>query len=172
LDRYLAGNHTFKVFFNDAENAGFAELSFPSLSYKTDTLEGAGIPGGLTVVYPGCTDPMAVTFSGLRGIDKPTLALGAPRMQKITARAAQEVYSPAGVTYSYLPIKAVMAGIPTGFDFGKFATAAQTGGSAPLAVIYLALYLDGKLEVELDPLNFRWYWDGTDWLAEPKAIVG
>ena len=68
--------------------------------------------------------------------------------------------------------KHVMKVVPKKFAPGKLAAASAADASGEYAVSSYTLYLDGKKVIEIDPLNFVYYINGTDYLADVRKALG
>lgn len=55
---------------------------------------------------------------------------------------------------------------------GKLAPAAAADASGEYAVLYYATYINGERVLEIDPLNFIYYVNGTDYLADVRKALG
>lgn len=61
---------------------------------------------------------------------------------------------------------------PTKFAPGKLAPAASAEASGEYAATYFATYIDGKKVLEIDIINFIYYVNGTDYLADVRKALG
>lgn len=61
---------------------------------------------------------------------------------------------------------------PKKLNPGKVATAAAAEVSGEYAVSYYATYIDGKKKLEIDPLNYIYYVNGKDYLADVRKALG
>ena len=55
---------------------------------------------------------------------------------------------------------------------GKVAVASPADASGEYAITYYAIYKNGVKKVEIDQLNFVYYVDGVDYLADVRAALG
>ena len=55
---------------------------------------------------------------------------------------------------------------------GKLAPAASAEASGEYAATYFATYIDGKKVLEIDIINFIYYVNGTDYLADVRKALG
>lgn len=69
-------------------------------------------------------------------------------------------------------VKHVLMVTPTKFAPGKLAPAASAEASGEYAATYFATYIDGKKVLEIDIINFIYYINGTDYLADVRKALG
>jgi hypothetical protein len=69
-------------------------------------------------------------------------------------------------------VKHVLIVSPTKYNPGKLAPASSADASGEYAVTYYATYIDGVKELEIDVINFIFYVDGTDYLADVRKALG
>ncbi len=62
--------------------------------------------------------------------------------------------------------------MPKKFSPGKLAAASAADASGEYAVSSYTLYLDGQKVIEIDPLNFIYTINGTDYLADVRKALG
>lgn len=61
---------------------------------------------------------------------------------------------------------------PKKTSLGKVATASTSDASGEYSVSYFATYLEGKKVLEIDPLNYIFFVNGKDYLAEVRRALG
>ena len=61
---------------------------------------------------------------------------------------------------------------PINLKLGKLAPATTADASGEYAVSYLAGYVDGKKELEVDPTNYIFIMNGKDYLEDIRKALG
>lgn len=161
----------FSVFMDAVEYLGMSEATLPEISSLTEEISGAGIAGNVESVVLGHIEAMTLTLN-FRTVTKTAIRLAEPRIHNIDLRAAQQVTNTQTGKIETVAAKHVMKVVPKKFAPGKLAAASAADASGEYAVSYYALYLDGKKEIEIDPLNFIFYVNDFDYLESVRRCLG
>lgn len=161
----------FAVFEDSVEYLGMSEATLPEVSNLAEEITGAGIAGNVEAVVLGHIEAMTLTLN-FRTVTKAAIRLAEPRIHNIDLRAAQQARNTQTGKIETVAAKHIMKVVPKKFAPGKLAAASAADASGEYAVSYYALYLDGKKVVEIDPLNFIYNINGTDFLASVKRALG
>lgn len=94
------------------------------------------------------------------------------RQHNIDLRAAQQQKDTVKGTTEVVSVKHILVVTPKKLNPGKVATAAAAEVSGEYAVSYYATYIDGKKKLEIDPLNYIYYVNGKDYLADVRKALG
>lgn len=114
-------------------------------------------------------------FTGKAIIDADTntvIKLHEPRQHNIDLRAAQQQKDTVKGTTEVVSVKHILVVTPKKLNPGKVATAAAAEVSGEYAVSYYATYINGKKKLEIDPLNYIYYVNGKDYLADVRKALG
>ena len=160
----------FRVYEDANEYLGMSEATLPEVSNLAEEITGAGIAGNVEAVVLGHIEAMTLTLN-FRTVTKAAIRLAEPRIHNIDLRARQVRNTQTGKIET-VAAKHIMKVVPKKFAPGKLAAASAADASGEYAVSYYALYLDGKKVVEIDPLNFIYYINGTDYLADVRKALG
>lgn len=161
----------FAVYENATEYLGLSEVTLPEISNITEEISGAGIGGKLESVILGAIEAMTLTLN-FRTVTNNAIKLHEPRQHQIDLRAAQqEKDTTKGVT-NVVQVKHLLTITPKKLNPGKVATASAAEVSGEYAVSYYATYIDGKKKLEIDPANYIYYVNGTDYLAAVRKALG
>jgi hypothetical protein len=150
---------------------GLAKATLPDLNFITQSISGAGIAGNLDAVILGHFDAMSLTLD-FRTMTEQSIKLSEPRRHNIDLRVAQQEETSTKGKLGIKKVKHIMVVIPKSDKGGSVAPAASADGSGEYAVHYWATYIDGKKYREIDPLNFKCYINGTDYLADVRSALG
>jgi P2 family phage contractile tail tube protein len=161
----------FSVYEDAVEYLGMSEATLPEVSSLAEEIQGAGIAGNIEAVVLGHIEAMTLTLN-FRTVTQAAIRLAEPKIHNIDLRAAQQVRNTQTGKIETVAAKHIMKVVPKKFAPGKLAAASAADASGEYAVSSYTLYLDGKKVVEIDPLNFVYYINGTDYLASVKRALG
>ncbi len=161
----------FAVFEDATEYYGMAEAGLPELKNKTATVTGAGIAGDYESVVLGHSDPLTLTLN-FRTFTPECIALHEQKDHKIDLRVAQQSKDTVTGKTIINSVKHVFVVSPKGLSPGKVAPASPADASGEYSVSYWATYIDGKKVLEIDILNFIYFVNGTDYLADVRSALG
>ncbi len=161
----------FAVYENSTEYYGMAEVALPEISNVTEEIKGAGIAGSFESVILGHLEAMTLTLN-FRTLTKNAIKLSTPQNHQIDLRVAQQENDTKTGKTKTVKVKHILTVKPKKFNPGKVAAAAAAEASGEYAVTYYATYIDGKKVLEIDILNFIYYVDGVDYLADVRKALG
>ena len=161
----------FAVYEDATEYYGMAEVTLPEISNVTEEIKGAGISGSFESVVLGHLEAMSLTLN-FRTLTKNAIKLATPKNHTIDLRVAQQETDTVSGTTKVVKVKHVLTVKPKKLNPGKVATAAAAEASGEYAVTYYSTYIDGKKVLEIDILNFIYYVDRKDYLAEVRKALG
>ncbi|SHG90407.1 phage major tail tube protein [Tepidibacter thalassicus] len=161
----------FAVYENSTEYYGMAEVTLPEISNLTEEVKGAGISGTFESVVLGHLEAMTLTLN-FRTLVKDAVALLEPRDHQIDLRVAQQGKDTVSGKTTVTSIKHVMVVKPKKLNPGKVAPASPAEASGEYAVTYWATFIDGEKVLEVDILNFIYFVNGTDYLADVRKALG
>lgn len=161
----------FAVYEDSVEYLGMAQVTLPDITMLSESISGAGIAGNIESIILGHIDAMTLGMN-FRTVSPQSIKLSQPRRHIIDLRVAQQEEDPVNGTINVVKVKHVFVVIPKSDKGGTVAPATPTNGSGEYAVRYWATYIDGKKVREIDPLNFIFYINGTDYLSSVKKALG
>lgn len=150
---------------------GTASVTLPDLAFLTQSLSGAGVAGNIEAVVVGHMDAMTLGMA-FRTIQKEAVSLTEPRRHQIELRAAQQIENTVSGEIENQTVKHTMVVIPKKLSGGQLAPHSSANASGEYAVRYWAMYIDGVKKLELDPLNYICFINGTDYLASVRNALG
>lgn len=161
----------YAVYLGAKEFTGTADVTPPSISWMTGTLQGAGIGG--EIEYPIIGHLSAMTLSmNFRTMTKNAVQLATPELKQIEVRGARQDEDTEAGTFKTVAVKHVYRIAPKSYSPGSFAPQANANGSGEYAVRYWAVYEDGEQIAEFDPGNYICKIGGVDYLAPVKSALG
>ncbi len=161
----------FEVFISGNRKLGMADVTLPSLEYKTSTLSGAGIGGEIEMPTPGQTGSMELEINW-RTINDDNAALLAMKAHDLELRGANENYDAGTGEIVTEAVKVNVRALPKKGDLGSLKPADHTDTKSTLEIIYIKESIDGKRVVEIDKLNYIHYVNGVDYLADVRKALG
>lgn len=161
----------FAVYEDATEYLGMSEVALPEISSLTEEISGAGIGGKIESVILGAVEAMTTTLN-FRTVTKNAIKLHEPREHKIDLRVAQQQKDTAKGKTEVVKVKHLLTLTPKKLNPGKVATASAAEVSGEYATTYFATYIDGKKMLEIDPLNYIYFVNGTDYLADVRKALG
>ena len=170
-EEWMCCQALFAVYEDATEYIGISEVTLPEISNITEEISGAGIGGKIESVILGAIEAMSLTLN-FRTVTNNAIKLHEPRQHNIDLRAAQQQKDTVKGTTEVVSVKHILVVTPKKLNPGKVATAAAAEVSGEYAVSYYATYIDGKKKLEIDPLNYIYYVNGKDYLADVRKALG
>ena len=161
----------FQVYENATEYYGMAEVGLPEISNITNDVQGAGISGTFESVVLGHLEAMTLTLN-FRTLVRDALKLLEPRDHQIDLRVAQQDKDTVSGQTVVTALKHVFVCKPKSLNPGAVAPASPADASGEYAVTYWATFINGVKTLEIDILNFIYFVNGKDYLAEVRAALG
>lgn len=161
----------FAVYEDATEHVGIAEVTLPEISSITEEISGAGMGGKVESVILGAIEAMTTTLN-FRTVTRNAVKLHEPRQHNIDLRAAQQQKDTVKGTTEVVRVKHILVLTPKKLNPGKVATASAAEVSGEYATTYFATYIDGKKVLEIDPLNYIYFVNNKDWLADVRKALG
>lgn len=161
----------FAVYEDATEYLGMSEVTLPEVTNLTEEITGAGIAGNVEAVILGHVEAMALTLN-FRTVTAAAIKLAEPRVHKIDMRASQQVQNTRTGNMETVAVKHIAKVKPKKYAPGKLAAASAADASGEYAVSYYAIYIDGEKKFEIDPLNFIYFVNGKDYLADVRKALG
>ena len=155
----------FAVYEDATEYYGMSEVTLPEISNLTEEISGAGMGGKVEAVI------LTTTFN-FRTVTKNAIKLHEPREHHIDLRVAQQNKNTTKGVTEIGKVKHLLTITPKKLNPGKVATASAAEVSGEYATTYYATYIDGKKVLEIDPLNYIYFVNGQDWLADVRKALG
>lgn len=161
----------FEVYIAGDRKLGMADVTLPEISYKTDTLSGAGIGGEIDMPTLGQTEGMELKIKW-RTINGDVTELLKQEAHDLELRGAIQHHDAGTGKFRVQAVKINVRGVPKGGNLGKFEPSAKSDAETTLELLYLKVTIDGERKVELDKLNYIHYINGTDYLSEVRTALG
>lgn len=161
----------FKVYLDDVDLLGAADLELPSLEYMTETHSGSGIAGEVETPVLGHIQSIQLKITFRTWTERLT-SLSKPKAHLLTARGSLQRYDAASGELKPEAMKVVMQGLIKKADLGKFEPGKQQDNEYEMEVLYLKVTLGGREQVELDKYNYIFRVDGEDYLQQVREHLG
>jgi len=165
------GTVNFAVYEDATEFYGMAEVTLPEISQITEEVKGAGISGAFNGAFVGHIEAMTLTLN-FRSVTKDAIRLAEPRNHQIDLRAAQQYWDNTAGKFVIQNVKHVLLVTPTKYAPGKLVPAGSAEASGEYSATYFATFINGERVLEIDILNFIYYVNGVDYLADVRKALG
>lgn len=160
-----------RVYNNNNDLIGVANVDLPDIQPMTSTVSGIGIAGEVEAPVLGHYQSMSVTLHW-KGLDRNLGALGAFQAHALEIRGEQQAYDAGTGEFKPVPVRIVLRGMPKSMNLGSFEAGSNTEAETEFEVVYFKMYIDGKEVCEIDKYNFIARFGGTDYLKQVRADLG
>jgi len=161
----------FHVYENATEYYGMAEVGLPEISSIVNAVQGAGISGTYESVVLGHVEAMTLTLN-FRTLLRDAYKLMEPRNHQLDLRVAQQDEDTVAGRGVVTAFKHVFVCKPKKLNPGAVKPAAPADASGEYGVTYWATFINGLKTLEIDILNFIFFVNGVDYLAQVRAALG
>lgn len=161
----------YTMYENSSEYVGLAQVTLPSMQLLTQNVRGAGIAGEIETVLIGQMQAMEIQIQMLT-LTKQGIDLAEQRVHTWEFREAQQRVNGQSGDHEVEAVKHVIKAFPKQMDGGTLSPQSTSSPNINAAVYYWAEYRDGVKVLELDPLNYICYINGTDYLAQVRRALG
>lgn len=161
----------FKVYEDNNEYLGVAQVGLPDLAYITQQITGAGIAGNVEAVLIGMMDIMTTTMQ-FRSCTDAAAKLAKPIAHQIDLRVAEQYWDSLGGQRVVQADKYVLKIIPKKTSPGNVTPASPADANGEYSTYYYAAYKDGKQLWEIDQFNYICKIGGIDYMADIRKALG
>ena len=161
----------FRVYNDNQDLLGIADVTMPTISYMTDSVSGAGVAGEVDSPVMGHFQSMTVSMNW-RTVNSALTGLVRFRGHALELRGAQQIYDSGTSEWRAQPLKVVLRAMPKSGNLGTLNVGVSAGATTEHEVVYLKVDVDDKTVLEIDKYNFICNIDGTDYLASVKSALG
>ena len=163
--------NSYALYNGNKELLGIGEIELPELATMTDTLKGAGIAGEIDTPTVGQyqSATFKITFNTM---NNRSINLSSPTKKHFDARADAQSFNNITGEFEHLPIKIILEGIPKTMSLGKFNTAEKTETGLEYELLYMKMWINNEVVLEIDKFNFICKIDGIDYLSEVRKNLG
>lgn len=159
--------------YKDTDGAlmGTADVALPSLEYMTESLTGLGIAGELDTPVIGHFKGLALKIKW-NTITTSAIGLLEPAAHSLDIRASIQRLDAGTGTLSDYPLKLLVKTLPKKLDIGSASPGKKMESESELECIYLKIWIDGNIVLELDKFNFICSVNGEDMLKSVRQSLG
>lgn len=161
----------YRVYKDGIDLLGTADITLPEVESLSEAMKGAGIAGEVELPTLGHIAAMSMTINW-RTVTKDLIALAAPVIHSLDFRVAQQSFDSVKGKIKTSSVRHVVRAIPKKFAPGKLETGATADASNEFSVTYYKMLVDGKVMIEVDPLNYIYIIDGVDYLKDIRNSLG
>jgi len=160
-----------EVYEDSVNFVGVAKVSLPDITFKVETISGAGMLGDLEVPLIGMLENMVLGIDFLSTTDA-AVKLMSPRKHQIDLRAAEENWNVEQAEVGTWADRFVFVAMPKGIKPGGIAPSTKADSSGEFDVYYYAAYRDGEQLWEIDKRSMKCVIGGFDYMAEVRKALG
>lgn len=162
---------SYRAYKDGKDLLGVADVQLPDIEAMTESIKGAGIAGEVELPTLGHIGAMSMTINW-RTVTGSLIALAEPLAHALDFRASQQSFDSAEGRIKNIAVKHVVRAIPKKLSPGKLEAGATTDSSNEFSVTYYKMLVDGKVVVEIDPFNYIYTINGTDYLEGVRKDLG
>lgn len=155
----------------ETEYLGIAQVTLPKLSFMTQGVKGSGIMGEIDVANIAELESMQIQIQMLVTTAQ-SVQMMEHRIHDWEFREVQQSIDGATGTHKVTGVKHVFKAFPVSMDGGTLKPQSTSDPTITAAVYYWAMYRDGVKVLELDPLNYICFINGTDYAANVRNAMG
>lgn len=153
-------------FFGDA-----VSMDLPEVSFRSDTVSGAGIAGEYEAPTVGHFEAMTATINW-RSIATKSFKLLISDAVDLDVRSAIQTYDSGTGKRSFQQFRASLRVTPRSWSGPSLEAGSTEGGSTELNVMRYHVWLDNVSVLEADPTNYVYKVAGVDQLAPVRYALG
>lgn len=161
----------FRLYDEQGDNYGAADIELPKIEGVTATITGAGIAGEMDTPILGHYKDMEIKVN-YRVITKHSLQLSKQKAHFLDARHSLQVQDNTTGDIKTVPLRIIAKGLPKVIEMGKAAMGSAMESSVTLGIFYLKIMLDNKVMKEIDKFNFISSEEGEDYLKSVRSDLG
>ena len=162
----------FEVYDADSGNlVGASGVTLPNIELLTQTITGAGIGGSIEAPIIGMSNTMSLTLNFRSTTDAAT-KLAAPVKHTLDIRVAEQYWETVAVEKQIHADRFVMVVVPKNTSVGQISPATTAAVSGEYAVYRYEGYDDGTELWCIDPFNYVFRVNGTDYAADIRTALG
>jgi P2 family phage contractile tail tube protein len=153
------------------ELMGTADAELPSLEYITEAITGLGLAGEIETPVIGHFKSMPFKFKW-NSINETATSLLAAETHSLDVHASVQVYEAGTGKLTSKPVKVLLRGLPKKVGLGKLEPAKKMDPETELECVYIKMWIDGVVVLEIDKFNFICNINGDDALAQVRRDLG
>ena len=153
------------------ELMGTADAEFPTLEYITENIAGLGLAGEVETPVLGHLKSLTFKFK-LNTVNKSALILLRPETHHLEVYASIQEYDAGTGELVSKPLKVVLRGLPKKVGLGKLEPAKKMDPDTELECVYIKMWINGEVVLEIDKFNFICNINGEDFLESVRRDLG
>lgn len=153
------------------ELMGTADAELPGLEYITEAITGLGLAGEIETPVIGHFKSLPFKFKWNTINELATSLLSAETHHLEVYSSIQQYDAGTGKLLSR-PVKVVLRGLPKKVGLGKLEPAKKMDPETELECVYIKMWIDGEVVLEIDKFNFICNINGEDALASVRRDLG
>ena len=156
---------------DEKEYIGTAQVTLPTLAFPTQEVKGSGIMGAITVPIISQLNSMQIRLQMLTLSDQP-YKIAEHKVQTLVLYEIQENINTQNYAMDVSSVKHTMKIMTTQMDGGTLQPQSTSNSNINASVLYWKVERDGTKVMELDPINYICYINGTDYATKIRTAMG
>lgn len=146
------------------------EITLPSVTNLTDSLEGSGVGGTVDLPVIGLVDSLEMEIPFMSLTRDIFTMMDPTESQDLTLNGSIQGMDSGSGKPGFVPLSIAVRGICKEFTPGNTKAGAKMESSIKLELIYYKIILDGKTMLEIDKLNSVYVVNGHDILEKVRNM--
>ena len=156
---------------DEKEYIGTAQVKLPSLNFPTQEVKGSGIMGAITVPIISQLQSMQLQLQMMTLSDQ-AYKIAEHKVQTLVLYEVQENINTQNYAMDVSSVKHTMKIMTTQMDGGTLQPQSVSNPDISASVLYWKVERDGTKIMELDPINYICFINGTDYATEIRTAMG
>ena len=156
---------------DEKEYIGTAQVTLPTLAFPTQEVKGSGIMGAITVPIISQLNSMQIQLQMLTLSDQP-YKIAEHKVQTLVLYEIQENINTQNYAMDVSSVKHTMKIMTTQMDGGTLQPQSTSNSNINASVLYWKVERDSTKVMELDPINYICYINGTDYATKIRTAMG
>lgn len=153
------------------ELMGTADAELPGMEYITEAITGLGLAGEVETPVVGHFKSLPFKFKW-NTINERATDLLFPETHHLEIYSSLQDYDAGTGKLISKPVKAVLRALPKKVNLGKLEPAKKMDSETELECVYIKMWIDGQVVLEIDKFNFICNINGEDVLASVRKDLG
>ena len=156
---------------DEKEFLGTAQVTLPSLNFMTQEVRGSGIMGAITVPIISELQSMQIQLQ-MMALSDQAYKIAEHKVQTLILYEVQENMNGATYAMDVSSVKHTMKIMTTQMDGGTLQPQSVSNPNINASVLYWKVERDGTKIMELDPINYICFINGTDYATKIRTAMG
>ena len=156
---------------DEKEFLGTAQVTLPSLNFMTQEVRGSGIMGAITVPIISELQSMQIQLQ-MMALSDQAYKIAEHKVQTLILYEVQENMNGSTYAMDVASVKHTMKIMTTQMDGGTLQPQSVSNPNINASVLYWKVERDSAKIMELDPINYICFINGTDYATKIRTAMG